>query len=1086
MAKRTLLLFLALTAFTGLAIFSPPPPPDFYPGISVHAADEGVTRIDENVPPQPGYGTAVSQGVALHNAAAWHNNGYKGKGVKIGIIDYGFQGWRSLQGTELPSALGGARCYTDRDGNYGGLEVCDAEGQSWNGTAVGEAIMDVAPEATLYLAEPQGSGSLQQIVQWMSDEGVQVINMSLTWLFDGPGDGTSPYNASSLQAVDQAVSEGIIWVNRAGNNARETWYGAFADSDNDTQHEWDGTDESQDLDLQTGDRVTVQLRWDDQWGGADKDLDVSLELESTDAVVASSRDRQDGEADDVPYERIRYVVPADGGYDIKVRLHSGSAPSWLQLMVWSRDNLQHYTNSGSVINPAESANPGLLAVGATHYYSPDRVYSRSGRGPAPDGRVKPDIVGVDCAQVAIVEKHTSGGLDCWYAGTSQASAHVAGLAALVAEQYPRYTPVQIANYLKTNAADRGDTGPDNTWGHGFAQLPAPPDCVDNLTADGATTGTWASGCQSHVASPDPNDGDGTSYSRYYTFTTTEQKTVTISLDSDEDTYLYLRQGDDTRSGAVAAENDDKATGNTNSEISRSLAAGTYTIEATTYEAATSGSFTLTISGLGSTGGGTPPPATDTCTDTITADGATSGTWAAGCQSAETGRGYARYYSFTTTEAKDLTIVLDSTVDTYLYLRSGDKTGAITAQNDDHGTLVSTAACANSTGLDNTDSCITITGLAAGGYTIEATTYATATTGSFTLTIAGLDSGGGGTPPPADTCTDSITADGTTSSSWTSGCQSAETGRGYARYYSFTTTEAKDVTITLSSTVDTYLYLRSGDKTGAITAQNDDHGTLLNTTTACANSTGLDTRDSCITVAGLAAGSYTIEATTYATATTGSFTLTISGLSAGGGGTPPPADTCTDAITADGTTSGTWASDCQSAETGRGYARYYSFTTTESKDVTIVLDSTVDTYLYLRSGDKTGTITAQNDDHGTLVGSTTACANSTGLDSTDSCITITGLSAGSYTIEATTYATNTAGDFTLTIAGLGAAPLPACTLNQELTPGQSCTYSAAGVEAFTVAVKDNGNLTLEFTGSTAPPTGLFFTRSGNDWTINGLP
>ena len=60
-----------------------------------------------------------------------------------------------------------------------------------------------------------------------------------------------------------------------------------------------------------------------------------------------------------------------------------------------------------------------------------------------------------------------------------------------------------------------------------------------------------------------------------------------------------------KSGATVAENDDKVSGNTNSEISQSLAAGTYTIEATTYPTATTGSFTLTVSGLSGTGGGTP-------------------------------------------------------------------------------------------------------------------------------------------------------------------------------------------------------------------------------------------------------------------------------------------------------------------------------------------------------------------------------------------------------------------------------------------------------------------------------------------------
>ena len=65
----------------------------------------------------------------------------------------------------------------------------------------------------------------------------------------------------------------------------------------------------------------------------------------------------------------------------------------------------------------------------------------------------------------------------------------------------------------------------------------------------------------------------------------------------------------------------------------------------------------------------------------------TGAWAAGCQSAESGRGYARYYSFTTTEARDVTITLDGSVDPYLYLRSGDRTGSVEAKNDDHGTLV---------------------------------------------------------------------------------------------------------------------------------------------------------------------------------------------------------------------------------------------------------------------------------------------------------------------------------------------------------------------------------------------------------------
>ena len=45
------------------------------------------------------------------------------------------------------------------------------------------------------------------------------------------------------------------------------------------------------------------------------------------------------------------------------------------------------------------------------------------------------------------------------------------------------------------------------------------------------------------------------------------------------------------------DNDDVESDNTNSQIVATLAAGTYTIEATTYAEATAGSFTLSVSGI---------------------------------------------------------------------------------------------------------------------------------------------------------------------------------------------------------------------------------------------------------------------------------------------------------------------------------------------------------------------------------------------------------------------------------------------------------------------------------------------------------
>ena len=87
-----------------------------------------------------------------------------------------------------------------------------------------------------------------------------------------------------------------------------------------------------------------------------------------------------------------------------------------------------------------------------------------------------------------------------------------------------------------------------------------------------------------------------SYARYYSFVLPQAVKVRIDLTSSTDTYLYLLAGAAT-DGVVVAMNDDLAPLNTDSRIVRQLMAGTYTIEATTYTAAESGEFVLTVIAL---------------------------------------------------------------------------------------------------------------------------------------------------------------------------------------------------------------------------------------------------------------------------------------------------------------------------------------------------------------------------------------------------------------------------------------------------------------------------------------------------------
>ena len=109
-------------------------------------------------------------------------------------------------------------------------------------------------------------------------------------------------------------------------------------------------------------------------------------------------------------------------------------------------------------------------------------------------------------------------------------------------------------------------------------------CV--LTSSSTTQiGTWGAECVS-----ERREG---SYARYYTFTLPQAASVTIDLKSEVDAYLYLVSGD-AHDGDVLAEDDDGGD-NTDSRITRRLAAGTYAIEATTFNEEEAGAFTLQVS-----------------------------------------------------------------------------------------------------------------------------------------------------------------------------------------------------------------------------------------------------------------------------------------------------------------------------------------------------------------------------------------------------------------------------------------------------------------------------------------------------------
>ena len=423
------------------------------------AKQDGIIRIEMLVPPHISQAPAQSEpgnGPAVHGSVAWNDAGFTGKEIKVGVIDMGFDGAAQLLGTELPHTVK-ARCYGTDSDSHGTLDGCDG---THHGTIVAESIIDIAPEASLYLAAVRSRGDLADVVDWMIDENVSVINMSLSWAYDGPGDGTSPIENSALNTLSKAVSNGIVWISSAGNNGQSSWLGTPTDKDADGILEFNDTEQ---LTLNSTGPHVVQLRWAGKWDAESTDLDIHI-LDSNGDTVAQALNPQTGADGHIPYE----IAFADATETIlQVANNGDTIPTWVQVLVWST-SINESTLTGSISNPAESASPGMLTVGAANWQRTQDIEGYSSRGPAPDGRIKPSLVAAACGE-------TTGPRPGYiFCGTSQAAPHVAGMAALVRQRFPDLTPQEIVNYLSQHTQERGAPGPDKDWGAGFSILPPPP------------------------------------------------------------------------------------------------------------------------------------------------------------------------------------------------------------------------------------------------------------------------------------------------------------------------------------------------------------------------------------------------------------------------------------------------------------------------------------------------------------------------------------------------------------------------------------------------------------------------------------
>ena len=395
--------------------------------------------------PQPM--VTVSQGVALTGANAWHAAGYTGSGVKVAVIDLGFQNWLSrIAAGELPANLVVRSFRSDGD-----IQASDV-----HGTACAEIVYDMAPGVRLYLLAITDELELGQAVDYALAQGIQVVSCSVSWLESGPFDGTGPI----CDIVNRARQGGIFWAQAAGNGGDKHWEGAWADPDYNGTLDFVTRDDTQSFTVAANAVIDAHLTWDDPWSASNNDYDLYL-LDRDGHEVASSENEQNG--NDHPSEYIQYQVGGSGGtYHLQIRRFRGSGAARFELYSFYQA-MEYQTPASSLFIPADAA--GAVAAGAVHWQT-QALESFSSRGPTNDGRLKPEFSAPD----GVVTVSYPGG----FSGTSAAAPHLAGAAALVRGAYPGYAVADTASFLSQRAVDLGAAGPDYLYGYGRLALGVDP------------------------------------------------------------------------------------------------------------------------------------------------------------------------------------------------------------------------------------------------------------------------------------------------------------------------------------------------------------------------------------------------------------------------------------------------------------------------------------------------------------------------------------------------------------------------------------------------------------------------------------
>ncbi len=403
------------------------------------AAEAPAPSVQESTPESvtPPYADPLQarlQHLARLGADRWHAAGYRGRGVKIAILDTGFRGYRAYLGRALPGQVTVQSFRTD-----GNLEAKDSQ----HGILCGEIVHALAPDAELLLAnwEPDRSDQFLAAVRWARQQGARILSCSLIMPSWSDGEGGGAVHTELARLLGSAGNApDLLCFASAGNTAQRHWSGPFHDGGHGL-HEWRAEHETNELTPWGEERISVEL------------CDLCVYDSTTGGEVAQSPDcNSAGRCSAVA----RFLPKAGHAYGVRIRLAQGRAGPFHLVALGA--SLQYASASGSIPFPADGAH--IIAVGAVTMDGQRMLYSSCGPNSA---QPKPDLV----APVPFAS--------LWrarpFSGTSASAPQAAALAALWWSRYPNWTAGQVRTALNSSARDLGPPGHDYETGYGLITLP---------------------------------------------------------------------------------------------------------------------------------------------------------------------------------------------------------------------------------------------------------------------------------------------------------------------------------------------------------------------------------------------------------------------------------------------------------------------------------------------------------------------------------------------------------------------------------------------------------------------------------------